>query len=79
MSEPYTAWHLGDAIDRIEALESILKRISEATTIPEDKRGDVDFLRAAVMLAHVYAGAALSPQLSEVLADLLTPELPGLG
>lgn len=40
-----------------------LERIVAVTTIPADKRGDLDYLRSAVMLAHSYAAAALQPPL----------------
>jgi len=36
-----------------------LQRIAEATLVPDNRRGDLDYLRAAVSLAHVYARAAL--------------------
>jgi hypothetical protein len=36
-----------------------LTRISEATTIPFDKRQDLAWMRQAVSLAHAYARAAL--------------------
>lgn len=80
MSEPYTAVTIPWAIDRIEHFEHFLARIREVTTIPEKKRNDLDFLRAATMLAHVYAGAALAPipEPSETPALPQTPELPGL-
>lgn len=61
-----------------KSAEHFLRRVYEATTIPADKRSDLDFLRAAVMLAHSYAGAALSPLPSEAPADPMSPELPGL-
>jgi hypothetical protein len=36
-------------------------RIAEVTAIPEDKRADLDYLRAACSLAHIYAKAGLPP------------------
>lgn len=36
-----------------------LGRLREVLVIPEDKRSDVDYLRATVMLARAYVGAAL--------------------
>jgi hypothetical protein len=36
-----------------------LKRIEETTVIPAERRSDINYLRAAVMLAHVYAKAGL--------------------
>ena len=74
----YVALLSGEAVSDHE---HFLERIQEVTTIPENKRSDLDFLRAAVMLAHVYAGAALAPipEPAEAPADPMTLELPGMG
>ena len=46
---------------RQERLTWALTRIAEVTAIPEDKRHDLDWLRAACMLAHSYATTGRSP------------------
>lgn len=46
-----------------------LERIVAVTTIPADKRSDLDYLRSAVLLAHSYAAAALRPPLDPPQAD----------
>lgn len=47
------------------------REIERVTTIPDEKVNDIDWLRIACSLAHIYAAAALSPQPSEGQADLL--------
>jgi hypothetical protein len=46
---------------KLERLDWALQRIAFVTAIPADKRGDLDWLRAACSLAHVYAKAGRAP------------------
>jgi hypothetical protein len=47
--------------ERQERLTWALTRIVEVTAIPEDRRHDLDWLRAACSLAHSYAKAGRAP------------------
>lgn len=47
--------------EKIEAMTWALTRIVENTNMPADKRDDLSWLRASVMLAHNFALAALRP------------------
>jgi hypothetical protein len=49
------------AKQRQERLTWALTRIAEVTAIPADKRGDLDWLRAACSLAHTYAKVGRAP------------------
>jgi hypothetical protein len=46
---------------RIARLDWALTEITRVTAIPANKRGDLDWLRAACSLAHVYAKAGRAP------------------
>jgi hypothetical protein len=46
---------------RQERLTWALTEIARVTAIPADKRGDLDWLRAACSLAHTYARAGRAP------------------
>ena len=46
---------------RQERLTWALTEIARVTAIPENKRGDLDWLRAACSLAHIYATAGRAP------------------
>ena len=50
---------------KLARLSWALQRIAFVTAIPADKRGDLDWLRAACSLAHAYALAGRAPALDD--------------
>jgi hypothetical protein len=47
---------------KIERLTWALTRVAENTAMPADKRGDLNWLRVSVSLAHNFALAGLGPR-----------------
>ena len=50
---------------KLARLDWALRRTTAVTAIPADKRGDLDWLRAACSLAHTYAIAGRAPALDD--------------
>lgn len=46
---------------KLERLDLALRRIAFVTEIPIDQRGDLNWLRSACSLAHIYALAGRTP------------------
>lgn len=46
---------------KIERLDWALQHIADVTAIPHEMKNNVDFLRSACSLAHIYARAGRAP------------------
>lgn len=64
---------------KLARLDWALQRIAFVTAIPIDKRSDLDWLRAACSLAHIYARAGRAPALDDLIPTEAAGGPPAVG